>query len=71
VNSLVDARLPRRLAYTLRDAGHDDKLLLILTGNITNADPDDLFTDQMPAITTAFESYEYLGLRRDTLIFHS
>jgi len=117
VNFLVDAQLPRRLAYRLREAGHDVlhtldlpagnqtadaeinelstrdsrvvitkdtdfvdsfllfhrpyKLLLISTSNITNADLEHLFMDQIPAITTAFESYDYLELTRDTLIFHS
>jgi len=47
------------------------KLLLISTGNITNADLEHLFMGQIPTITTAFESYDYLELTRDTLIFHS
>jgi predicted nuclease of predicted toxin-antitoxin system len=47
------------------------KLLLLSTGNITNSDLEDLFVGHIPAITTAFESYEYLELTRDTLIFHS
>ncbi len=117
MNFLVDARLPRRLAYRLRDAGHHVlhtldlpagnrttdaeinelstrgsrvvitkdtdfvnsfllfhtpyKLLLISTGNITNADLEDLFVAQIPAITTAFESYDYLELTRTTLVFHA
>lgn len=117
MNFLVDAQLPRRLAYRLRDEGHDVihtldlptgnrttdaeinelstsslrvvitkdtdfvdsfllfrrpyKLLLISTGNITNADLEDLFVAQIPAITTAFESYDYLELTRTTLVFHS
>jgi predicted nuclease of predicted toxin-antitoxin system len=117
VNFLVDAQLPRRLAYRLRDAGHDVlhtldlpagnrtsdaeinelstrssrvvttkdtdfvdsfllfhrpyKLLLISTGNITNSDLEDLFMGQITTITTAFESYDYLELTRDALIFHS
>jgi predicted nuclease of predicted toxin-antitoxin system len=117
VNFLVDAQLPRRVAYRLRDAGHDVlhtldlpdgnrtsdaqinelstrdsrvvvtkdsdfvnsfllfhrpyKLLLISTGNIANAHLEDVFVGQIPMITTAFESYDYLELTRDTLIFHS
>jgi len=117
VNFLVDAQLPRRLAYRLRDAGHDvvhtldlpagnrttdeeinelsirdlravitkdtdfvdsflllqrpHKLLLVSTGNITNADLEALFVAQIPAIAAAFESYDYLELTRTTLIFHS
>ena len=117
MNFLVDAQLPRRVAYRLRDAGHDVlhtldlpdgnrtsdaqinelstrdsrvvvtkdtdfvnsfllfhrpyKLLLISTGNIANAHLEDVFMGQIPTITTAFESYDYLELTRDTLIFHS
>ena len=117
MNFLVDAQLPRRLAYKLRDAGHDVfhtldlpagnrtsdaeinelsirdsrvvitkdtdfvdsfllfhrpyKLLLISTGNIANADLEDLFVAQIPALTSAFESYDYLELTRTTLVFHS
>ncbi|HET6660957.1 MAG TPA: DUF5615 family PIN-like protein [Rubrobacter sp.] len=117
MNFLVDAQLPRRLAYRLRDAGHDVvhtldlpagnrttdaelnelstsaarvvitkdrdfvdsfllfhrpfKLLLISTGNITNADLEDLFVAQIPAVAAAFESYDYLELTRTTLVFHS
>ena len=117
MNFLVDARLLRRLAYRLRDAGHDElhtldlpdgnrspdaqinelstrdsrvvvtkdtdfvdsfllfhrpyKLLLISTGNIANTDLEDVFVGQIPTITTAFESYDYLELTRDALIFHS
>ncbi len=47
------------------------KLLLISTGNIANADLENLFMAQIPVITVAFESYEYLELTRTTLIFHS
>ena len=117
MNFLVDAQLPRRLAYRLRDAGHDvlhtldlpegnrttdeeindlsthdarvvvtkdtdfvdtfllvhrpHKLLLISTGNIANADLEHLFMGQLSTIAMAFESYEYLELTRNTLIFHS
>lgn len=117
MNFLVNAQLPRRLAYRLRDAGHDvvhtldlpagnrttdeeinelsirdhravitkdtdfvdsflllqrpPKLLLVSTGNITNADLEALFVAQIPAIAAAFESYDYLELTRTTLIFHS
>jgi predicted nuclease of predicted toxin-antitoxin system len=117
VNFLVDAQLPRRLAYRLRDAGHNVlhtldltagnrtfdaeinemsmrssrvvitkdtdfvdsfllfhrpyKHLLISTGNNTNSDLEDLFMGQIRVITTAFESYNYLELTPDALIFHS
>jgi predicted nuclease of predicted toxin-antitoxin system len=117
VNFLVDAQLPRRVAYSLRDAGHDVlhtldlpdgnrtsdaqinelstrdsrvvvtkdtdfvnsfllfhrpyQLLQISTGNSANAHLEDVFVGQIPTITKAFESYDYLELTRDTLIFHS
>lgn len=114
---LVDAQLPRRLVYRLRDAGHDAlhtldlplrnrtedeeinersisesrivitkdadfvnsfllsgeprKLLLVSTGNITNADLEDIFVPQMSAIAATFDAYDYLELTRTNLIFHS
>lgn len=114
---MIDAQLPRRLAYRLREVGHDTiytldlpnrnrtsdeiindlsardlrvvvtkdadfvnsfllsntpyKLLLIATGNIGNADLEDLFVAQIPTIAEAFESYDYLELTRTDLIFHS
>lgn len=117
MNFLVDAQLPRRLAYRLREAGHDTvhtldlpernhtsdeeinelssrelrvvitkdtdfvnsfllfqkprKLLLISTGNIANPALEEIFVAQIPAITAAFGSYDYLELTRTTLIFHS
>lgn len=47
------------------------KLLLIATGNIGNADLEDLFVAQLPTIAEAFQSYDYLELTRTNLIFHS
>ena len=47
------------------------KLLLITTGNIGNADLENLFVTQIPLIAEAFESYDYLELTRTDLIFHS
>lgn len=47
------------------------KFLLVTTSNIANADLEKLFVAQIPAITTAFEPYDYLELTRTTLIFHS
>lgn len=116
MNSLVDAHLPRRLAYRLRDVGHDVlhalelskknrtsdteinkistrerrvlitkdadfvnsfllvrrpyKLLLISTGNITNAKLEALFVPQISTIATAFETYDYIELTRTALVFH-
>jgi predicted nuclease of predicted toxin-antitoxin system len=116
MNFLVDAHLPHRLAYRLRDAGHDArhtldlpkknrttdneindisvrerrvvvtkdadfvnsfftvrkpyKLLLVSTGNITNADLEALFVPQLPTIVAAFETYDYIELTRTSLVFH-
>lgn len=116
MNFLVDAHLPRRLAYRLRDAGHDAlhtldlskknrttdagiyeisarehrvvitkdadfvnaillahkpyKLLLISTGNITNADLEALFIPQISAIATAFATYDYIELSRTAVVYH-
>lgn len=116
MNFLVDAQLPRRLTYRLRDAGHDAlhtldlpqknrttdaeineisarerrviitkdadyvssfllihkpyKLLLISTGNITNADLETLLVPQIPSIAAAFETYDYIELTRTALVFH-
>ena len=115
MNFVVDAQLPRRLAYRLRDAGHDARhaldlpkrnrttdaeineisarerrvvvtkdagfvnsfltvrepyrLLLISTGNITNADLEALFVPQISAIAAAFETYGYIELPRTALVF--
>lgn len=113
---LVDAQLPRRLAYRLRDAGHDvlhtldlpkgnrttdteindisiregrvvvskdadfvnsfllsrrpQKLLLISTGNIKNADLEAIFVAQIPTLASAFANLDYLELTRTALIAH-
>ncbi len=114
---LVDAHLPRRLVYRLREAGHDAlhtldlpdgnrtkdaninaisereqrvvitkdddfvnsfllaqkpyKLLLISTGNITNRALDALFVPHIPAIVSAFQTYDYVELSRVALIMHA
>ena len=47
------------------------KLLLISTGNITNADLEALFVPQIPVIVAAFVTYDYLELTRAALIFHT
>jgi predicted nuclease of predicted toxin-antitoxin system len=52
-------------------AGEPRKLLLVSTGNIANADLEDIFVPQIPVIATAFETYDYLELTRTNLIFHS
>lgn len=47
------------------------KLLLVSTGNIANAELEALLTTQMPTITEAFASHDYLELTRTALVFHS
>jgi predicted nuclease of predicted toxin-antitoxin system len=46
------------------------KLLLISTGNSSNADLESLFVSQIATLATAFASYDYLELTRSMLIFH-
>jgi predicted nuclease of predicted toxin-antitoxin system len=117
VNFLIDAQLPRRLARTLRDLGHDTlhtldlptgnrtpdrdinaialrearvvitkdtdfinsflllgqprKLVLVSTGNITNADLEALFLSNISAIIAALQTYSYVELTRTALIVHA
>jgi len=114
---LVDAQLPRRLAYLLREAGHDavhtldlpdanrttdneileiaareqrvvvtkdadfvnsflllhqpEKLLLISTGNIRNADLEALFLVNIAAIAAAFDTASLVELTRTAVVLHS
>lgn len=117
MNFLVDAQLPRRLAWRLREAGHDTihtldlpngnrttdteindlsiqdrravitkdadfvnsfliakkpyKLLLVSTGNITNANLEALLVPNIPGIATAFQTCDYIELTHTALIFHT
>ena len=114
---LVDAQLPRRLAYLLREAGHDavhtldlpdanrttdneileiaareqrvvvtkdadfvnsflllhqpEKLLLISTGNIRDADLEALFLPNIAAITATFDTASLVELTRTAVVLHS
>jgi predicted nuclease of predicted toxin-antitoxin system len=116
VKLLVDAQLPRRLARSLREAGHDAvhtldlparnrttdreinalslreerivvtkdadfvdsfllagqpfKLLLVSTGNITNAELQQLFARNLTAIGEAFDSYSFIEIDRASLTVH-
>ncbi len=56
-------------AYLL--TGRPYKLLLVSTGNITNADLEALVVPAIPAIVAAFEQHSYLELSRTALIIHS
>jgi predicted nuclease of predicted toxin-antitoxin system len=46
------------------------KLLVISTGNISNADLEALLLAQLPALEIALASNDYLELTRSTLIIH-
>jgi predicted nuclease of predicted toxin-antitoxin system len=46
-------------------------LLLLSTGNITNADLEALVVPAIPTIIAAFDQHSYLELSRTTLIIHS
>ncbi|MBM3130635.1 MAG: hypothetical protein FJ009_18650 [Chloroflexi bacterium] len=50
--------------------GKPYKLLLISTGNISNAELESLLVPQISAIVAAFEQYDYIELTRTALIFH-
>lgn len=114
---VVDAQLPRRIAYMLRDLGHDavhtldlpaanrttdsaildladreervvitkdadfvnsfhlarrpEKLLLISTGNIANAELAGLLLPNLDAIVVAFVTADFVELTRTSLITHA
>ena len=46
------------------------KLLLVSTGNISNAELEALFLSNLEKIAEAFDSFDYIELDRRTLIFH-
>jgi predicted nuclease of predicted toxin-antitoxin system len=50
--------------------GQPDKLLMISTGNITNADLESLLVPSLPAIVAALQAHHYLELTRENLIVH-
>ena len=47
------------------------KLLLISTGNIKNADLEDVFRKGLPQIIEAFGSHSYVELGYDAIVIHS
>ena len=113
---LVDAQLPRRLCFWLRQQGHDavhtldldlgnrtpdadiihiadqderivvtkdadfvqsfllrntpERLLLIASGNVGNAELERLLAVALPAIVDAFERARYVELTKNSLIIH-
>lgn len=50
--------------------GQPRKLVLVSTGNITNADLEGLFLANLPAIVEALETHGYIELTRTALIVH-
>jgi len=50
--------------------GEPDKLLMISTGNITNADLESLLFPALPAIVEALQDHRYIELTRTALIIH-
>ena len=58
VNSFIISRRP-------------EKLLLISTGNITNADLEALLVAALPTIQAAFQTHDYVELSRTALIVHT
>jgi len=58
VNSFIISRRPA-------------KLLLVSTGNITNADLEVLVVAALPAIEAAFQTHDYVEFGRTALIVHT
>ena len=46
------------------------KLLLVSTGNISNAELEALFVAHISSIAVAFTTHSFIELNRDSLIFH-
>ncbi len=46
------------------------KLLLVATGNISNRELDQLFENNLEAIVSAFETYDFIELDRTSLTCH-
>ena len=46
------------------------KLLLISTGNITNAELEQLLVPQLPALAEAFATHDFVELARTTMLIH-
>lgn len=113
---LIDAQLPRRLAYRLRSDGHDvlhtldlpaanrtpdatvalvadrdgrvlvskdadfvsshllkgqpRQLLLVSTGNVSNADLERLLISNLPALVQAFETSAFVELGSSSIVIH-
>ena len=116
MNFLIDAQLPRRLAYRLRDRGHDAihtldlpqknrtpdsevkeislrekrivvtkdgelvdsffiqgkpyKLLLVSTGNIKNADLENIILQNIEHMAKAFEQHSFIEIDRTMVTIH-
>lgn len=46
------------------------KLLLVSTGNITNAELEALFVSQLPVLIEAFATHDFVELARTTMLVH-
>lgn len=51
-------------------AGRPSKLLLVATGNIGNSELEKLIRDILPSIITAFETYHFIELGRESMMVH-
>ena len=50
--------------------GEPHKLLLISTGNISNADLENVFVPNIAAVATAFQTSDFVELSRTSLTIH-
>ncbi len=51
-------------------ARQSPELLLVSTGNITNADLEVLFIPEIPSLAATFEAYDYVELTPSALVIH-
>lgn len=56
-------------SFILHNRPH--KLLLISTGNITNAELERLLTENFDDIVAAFEEYHFIELSREQVVIHA
>ncbi len=52
-------------------AGKPHKLLLMVTGNISNADLEQLFLNHFDALAQLLESHRFVELNRATIVVHT
>lgn len=56
--------------YSFLVEGKPGRLLLLSTGNITNAELSGLFRDTLPVLEESFAESDFVELRRDTILLH-